>query len=208
MKFNRDSGKPSMKKLYQNFVKKRWTECEEEGERKNFLYIPIDLSGSQYPVYRPCSLAQKQKTSAIYQIDYLKLLMAAFKAYQLLYQVEAVVHVLHDVDVTEENDKKSMTIEEYEKQLKKLDKTKLNKVDFVGMEKDIEKLTRIVERLAPMDNVYIGDNNLTMDDIVIDTPTVLRYRDDIKHYLALRELIGKYYKEYGDIFTTWNSVFK
>lgn len=204
MKFNRDVGKPSMKKLYQNFVKKRWSECEEEGQRKDFLYIPTDLSGSQYAVYRP--LTQKQKTSPIYQKDYLNLLLAAFKAYQSLYQVEAIVK-LNEQSNTDDN-KPLMTFEEYEKKKQKLNKTKLNKVNFVEMEKDIDKLSRIVERYAPLDNVYISETKLSMDDITIDTPTVLRYREDIKYYLALRELIAKYYEEFGEIFTHWNNAFK
>lgn len=205
MKFNRDVGKPSMKKLYQNFVKKRWTECDEEGSRKIFLYIPADSGlGPQYPVYRP--LTQKPKLSDIYQKDYLHLLLSSFHAYRVMYQVEAVMRTFE----TEEDDseKAALTIAEKVRKRIKIQNQIQTKFNFIEMEKDIEKLERMSDRTAALDMIDKPPAYTELLSILVNADTVCRYRDDFKHFLQLRDLIGKYYEEYGDIFSKWNEAIK
>lgn len=204
MKFNRDVGKPSMKKLYQNFVKKRWTECDEEGSRKIFLYIPADSTSPQYPVYRP--LTQKQKLSDIYQKDYLHLLFSSFHAYRVLYQVEAVMHTFESEG--DDLEKLELSISEKLRKKAKILKQIQTKFNFVEMEKDIEKLERMSEKTAALDLIDEPPAYAEVLNILVNADTVCRYRDDVKHYLQLRVLILKYYEEYGDIFSKWNDAFK
>lgn len=205
MKFNRDGGQPSMKKIYQNFVKKRWMECAEDGERKLFLYKPSEPTMSRYPVYRP--KLKKQKTSDIYQKDYLALLLAEFKAYNSLYRVDELVK-LNELNGSDGGAGGTMTADEYEKKMKKIDKQKNNKFKFTEMEQDIQKLEKVCVQIASMDLLYYADTKLIFDDIIVDSSIVLRYRDDIKHYLLLRNLILEYQNEYGDIFDPWQDAIK
>lgn len=193
-----------MKKLYQNFVKKRWTECDEEGSRKIFLYIPADSTSPQYPVYRP--LTQKPKLSDIYQIDYLHLLLSSFHAYQVLYQVEAVMRTFESEE--DDTEKLSLSIAENNRKRSKILKQIQSKFNFAEMEKDIEKLERMSERTAELDKIDDPPAYTELLNILVNADTVCRYRDDVKHYLQLRDLIGKYYEEYGDIFGKWNDAIK
>lgn len=214
-----------MKKLHQNFVKKRWTECDEEGSRKIFTHIPDEFNLSRYPVYRP--LTQKKRTSDIYQTDYLHLLLSSFKSYQILYKVDTICDILQDCesDVTSSNgegsssmnslptaststDSASMTADEYEAFTRKVNKQRQDKFNFLEMEKAIKKLERIAETSATLDVVYHAPIDFTtmMDDIVVDADVVLRYREDIKHYMLLCELIKEYFVDYGKIFTPWHEA--
>lgn len=232
MKFNRDVGRPSMKKLHQNFVKKRWTECDEEGSRKLFTHIPDEFNLSRYPVYRP--LTQKKRTSDIYQTDYLHLLLSSFKSYQILYKVDTICDLLQaaggDVSsngegpsskstsptpgastamtTTTSADSASMTADEYEAFTRKVNKQRQDKFNFLEMEKAIKKLERIAETSATLDVVYHAPIDFTtmMDDIVVDSEVVLRYREDAKHYVLLCELIEEYFVDYGKIFTPWHEA--
>lgn len=225
MKFNRDVGRPSMKKLHQNFVKKRWTECDEEGSRKIFTHIPDEFNLSRYPVYRP--LTQKKRTSDIYQTDYLHLLLSSFKSYQILYKVDTICDLLQasggDISPNGEGppkvtafspgaststDSASMSADEYEAFTRKVNKQRQDKFNFLEMEKAIKKLERIAETSATLDVVYHAPIDFTtmMDDIVVDAEVVLRYRDDIKHYILLCDLIKEYFVDYGKIFTPWHEA--
>lgn len=208
MKFNRDVGKPSMKKLYQNFQKKRWTECDEEGSRKIFTYIPADpLLSPKYPVYRP--LTQKPKLSDIYQTDYLHLLLSSFRAYQVMYQVDAVVKSQISVaSAAPAGDTATATNDDHGKNMKKIENQKQTKFNFVEMEKDIEKLEDIAERTAQLDRIYYATVDASAIDILVDSDTVVRYRDDLKHFLLLRNMIETYYQDYGEIFGKWQAAFR
>lgn len=239
MKFNRDVGKPSMKKLHLNFIKQRWLECDEEGSRKLFTHVPDAFNLSRYPVYRP--LTQKKRTSDIYQTDYLHLLLSSYRSYQLLYQVDVITRLneipssaqetsaaggesaaatsdtgststgssaaaaaatvlLTDADV---NTDCGMTAAEYEEHTRTVNKQRQDKFNFVEMEKGIKRLERLAEQSAVLDVAYYPRIDYTMNDIVVDSPLVLRYREDMKHYLMLRELIKEYATEYGPIFDPW-----
>lgn len=193
-----------MKKLYQNFVKKRWTECDEEGSRKIFLYIPADSTSPQYPVYRP--LTQKPKLSDIYQKDYLHLLLSSFHAYQALYQVEAVMRTYESEE--DDAEKLDLSIAEKVRKRTKIQKQIQTKFNFFEMEKDIEKLEGILERSAAHDKIDEPPVCTKQLNIQVNSDTVCRYQDDIKHYLQLRVLIEKYYEEYGDIFSEWHDAIK
>lgn len=207
MKFNRDVGKPSMKKLYQNFQKKRWTECDEEGSRKIFTYIPADpLTSPRYPVYRP--LTQKPKLSDIYQTDYLHLLLSSFRAYQVLYQVDAVVKSQIANSGGGGGNAGENAVDDRGKLMKKMENQKQTKFNFVEMEKDIAKLEDIAERTARLDRIFYGTVDASAIDILVDSDTVVRYRDDMKHFLLLRDMIESYFQDYGEIFGKWRAAFR
>lgn len=212
-----------MKKLHQNFVKKRWTECDEEGSRKIFTHIPDVFNLSRYPVYRP--LTQKKRTSDIYQTDYLHLLLSSFESYHLLYQVDTICDLLqmagHQLSENGEGtskqmnpnastamDSASMSADEYEAFTRKVNKQRQDKFNFLEVEKAIKKLERIAETSATLDVVYHApiDFATMMNDIVVDSEVVLRYREDIKHYLLLCDLIEEYFVGYGKVFTPWHEA--
>lgn len=222
MKFNRDVGKPSMKKLFQNFTKKRWRECDEEGSRKLFTHVPDAFNVARYPVYRP--LTQKKRTSDIYQTDYLHLLLSSYRSYQLLYQVDVITRLNEKKPkettasdgATDEAVASSssasfgeppttggMTSAEYELHTRTVNKQRQDKFNFVEMEKGVKRLERIAEQSAAVDMAYYPRIDCTMNDIVVDSPIVMRYREDIKHYCMLRELIEEFATDYGDIFGPW-----
>lgn len=237
MKFNRDVGKPSMKKLHQNFTKRRWLECDEEGSRKLFTHVPDVFNVSRYPVYRP--LTQKKRTSDIYQTDYLHLLLSSYRSYQLLYQVDVITRLNETstlksaatttaggetigtaatdarptvastgadaaADGTEaETADCGMSAAEYEEHTRTVNKQRQDKFNFVEMEKGVKRLERLAEQSAVLDLAYYPRIDCSMNDIVVDSPIVMRYREDIKHYCMLRELIEEYASEYGTIFGPW-----
>lgn len=221
MKFNRDVGKPSMKKLFQNFTKKRWRECDEEGSRKLFVHQPDAFNTARYPVYRP--LTQKKRTSDIYQTDYLHLLLSSYRSYQLLYQVDVIARLNEkprstDAATTptttnEDSDdgrltvppfpEPGMTSAEYEDHTRTVNKQRQDKFNFAEMEKGVGRLERLAEQSAAHDMAYYARVDCTMNEIVVDAPIVMRYREDVKHYCMLRDLIEGYAEEFGPIFGPW-----
>lgn len=230
MKFNRDVGKPSMKKLHQNFIKRRWLECDEEGSRKLFTHVPDAFNVSRYPVYRP--LTQKKRTSDIYQTDYLHLLLSSYRSYQLLYQVDVITRMnetppLESAATTTAGGETTataattaaaaetgvessfahadcgMSAAEYEEHTRTVNKQRQDKFNFVEMEKGVKRLERLAEQSAVLDVAYYPRIDCSMNDIVVDSPIVMRYREDIKHFCMLRELIEEYAAEYGAIFGPW-----
>lgn len=221
MKFNRDVGKPSMKKLYANFTKRRWRECDEEGSRKIFTHQPDAFGLNRYPVYRP--LTQKKRTSDIYQTDYLHLLLSSYRSYQLLYQVDVITALNEEPTATangaapaaaaaartaaDPEDSKSlesgMTATEYEAHTRSVNKQRQDKFNFSEMEKGIKRLERIAEQSAAVDMAYYPRIDCTLKEICVDASIVLRYREDIKYSCMLRELIEEFAADYGPIFDPW-----
>lgn len=192
-KFDKDFEKISLNTIHDNVSNESWMQYDEK---------VVDVfrgcgSDATYPTYDPAHNKKASRHLAMSSNEYLDILLHLFKSYVEVYQPHELLHLLSEDVITESNN------EAYKLVIKKLANEKNHRFDFIKLLKDWKQLSDRVLKFADTDVIFVP-KIVECQNVYINSPTCLRYEEDLENLIKLKETIETYV-ELGDQYKKWHS---
>lgn len=205
-----------MEKIYRNFHIKRWLECDTNGCRSKFQYNnqSFDDCTTIYPIYDNKIKMRKLKSEEIYSTDYISLMLNYYQAYEKCYRIKEIYVSMENVKTVQSKLMPKKWNELIQREVDRQNNYKSHQFNYDKMAMSLQRLEDTLKKISAKTPITRQVNNndaeakkLHFTGIMINEGITIQYRNDIRYFIKLKELIqNDYAQKYGDIFDEWIKV--
>lgn len=171
-RLNPAPGKMNPQKIFENFRKSRWLECDPDENR---------------PAEEPTS---KQKKSVVYRADYLELILLALRSYCEFFALKDFFYEIVNSSLVEGENNNNIS--------KSRSHSNCNSIDLSSMRKSISRLENKIDMSV---RLRVEKEEIPVVNIAVNADLLAQYRNDLKYATNLSSYISALQLEHNEDFS-------